>query len=282
VVNPKKLPFAERDSVCEQCHLSGEARIPQPGRDPGEFRPGRQLSTYLAAFVAEDRPPGIRVAGHAEALAASLCRRASGRKLWCGSCHDPHGVRTAYREVCLGCHAPEACPTLTSAKRRAGADCIACHMPKARAYDGGHAVFTDHSIPRRPANYLTGRVVPGSLKSYFPADTDSFAAGRNLGIAWAQVAVNYANPQLFEKAWPLLRAAASRQPRDPALYAKVAEALEAASQIGEAEKAYRLSLDQDPEQLDVLLRLAALLERTGRGTEALALRKRAAAILPLQ
>ena len=282
VVNPKKLPFAERDSVCEQCHLSGEARIPQPGRDLADFRPGQRLSTYLAVFVAEGRAPGIRVTSHAEALAASACRRASGQKLWCGSCHDPHGAQTDYREVCLGCHTPQTCPQLKSASSRAGADCIACHMPKARAYDGGHTVFTDHSIPRRPANYLSRKVEPASLASYFPADTDSIAAGRNLGIAWTQAAVNYAEPRFFEKAWPLLRAAASRQPRDPALYAKVGEALESASKISEAEKAYLLSLDQDAEQVDVLLRLAALLDRAGRETEALALRKRAAAILPRQ
>jgi Cytochrome c554 and c-prime len=282
IVNPKKLPLAERDSVCEQCHLSGEARIAQPGREMADFRPGGRLSTYLAVFVATNRPPGVRVNSHAEALAASRCRRVSGQKLWCGSCHNPHGAHPAYREVCLGCHAPQGCPQLKSGSDRGAADCIACHMPKSRAHDGGHTVFTDHSIPRRRVAGSLGKVEPASLESYFPADADSFTASRDLGMAWAIAAENYRDPRLFEKAWPLLRAAASRQPRDPALYAKVAEALESASKITEAENAYRLSLEQEPAQVEVLLRLAALLERSGKGADAAALRDRAAAILPRQ
>ena len=153
-------------------------------------------------------------------------------------------------------------------------------MPKARAYDGGHTVFTDHSIPRRPPDYSSRKVEPDLLASYFPPHVAASTAGRNLGIAWAQVAENYRDPRLFDKAWPLLRAAASGQPRDPALYAKVAEALESASKTTEAEKAYRLSLEQDPGQVEVILRLAALLERSGKRTEAATLRKRAGAILP--
>jgi hypothetical protein len=278
IVKPGELPFAERDSVCEQCHLSGAVRIPLPGRNIGDFRPGQRLSTYLAVFVVKDHAPGIRVAGHAEALAASRCRRASGQQLWCGSCHDPHSTRTAWRDVCLGCHAPRACPKVT-AKNQFSADCVACHMPKARAYDGGHTVFTDHSIPRR-ANPAGKRTEPTALADYFPrTDSDPFA-DRNLGIAWAQLAEDYGDPRLFDEAWPLLRAAAGRRPRDPLLYAKIGNALGAASKTREAEEAYRLSLEQSPEQVEVLQRLAALLERDGKNAEAASLRKRAAGILP--
>jgi hypothetical protein len=282
IVNPRRLAFAERDSICEQCHLSGEARIPQPGRRLEDFRPGQRLSTYLAIFVRGSRPTGIRVTSHAEALAASACRQQSGQQLWCGSCHDPHGRQVNYREKCLSCHSLQACPVSRGESRGASADCIGCHMVKGRAYDGGHTVFTDHSIPRRPASSQSGKLAPVSLASYFPEDPASQEASRNLGIAWMQVAENFGEPRLFDKAWPLLRAAASRGLQDPLLYAKVAEALEFASQTAEAEKAYRLSLEQDPGQLDVLVRLAALLERSGRRTEATALRKRAAAILPRQ
>ena len=65
--------------------------------------------------------------------------------------------------------------------------CIACHMPKARAYDGGHTVFTDHSIRRRQPDSSSRKVEPDSLASYFPPDVAASTAGRNLGIAWAQV-----------------------------------------------------------------------------------------------
>jgi hypothetical protein len=282
IVNPGKLAFAERDSICEQCHLAGEARVPRPGRQLADFRPGQSLSAYLAVFVRQGRPAGIRVNGHADALAASLCRQASGQKLWCGTCHDPHGRQINYREKCLGCHSLQSCPVSRGESTGGAADCIGCHMAKARANDGGHTVFTDHSIPRRPANAPARKLEPDSLASYFPEDPASPAASRSLGIAWAQVAENYGDPKLFDKAWPALRAASGGNPQDPLLFAKVAEALESASKTAEAEKAYRLSLEQDPEQLDVLLRLAALLERSGRRTDAAALRKRAVAILPRQ
>ena len=282
IVNPGKLPLAARDSICEQCHLAGEVRFPQPARDIADFRPGRSLSAYLAVFVAAARPSGVRVNSHAEALAASRCRRESGPKLWCGSCHDPHGTGAAYREVCLGCHAPYSCPKLKTRASFAVADCVACHMPKARAYDGGHTVFTDHSIPRRPTHDSPAKVEPESLQSYFPVDAGESATARNLGIAWALEAENYRDSGLFERAWPFLRAAAGGQPRDPLLYAKIGEALEAASKSSEAEKAYRLSLDENPDQVDILLRLAALLERMGNGSEARKLRDRAATVIPHQ
>lgn len=276
IVNPAKLSFDARNSVCEQCHLAGEARFPQPGQGIDEFRPGASLSTYVAVLVAAGRPSGIRVNSHAEALAASRCRRESGQKLWCGSCHDPHGSRTAYREVCLGCHEPYACPKLRSKTNSEAADCVACHMPKSRAYDGGHTVFTDHSIPRRPRNNPPNKMPPESLESYFPVAADPSVTDRNLGIAWALEAESYRDPRLFDKAWPFLRNAAGRKPRDPLLYAKIGEALESASKSSEAVQAYRLSLDEDPDQVDILLRLAALLERTGNGTVARQLRDRAA------
>src|SRR5436190_2465858 len=43
LVNPAKLPARLRDSICEQCHLSGELRIAQPGKRVEDFRPGAEL-----------------------------------------------------------------------------------------------------------------------------------------------------------------------------------------------------------------------------------------------
>lgn len=116
--------------------------------------------------------------------------------------------------------------------------------------------------------------MPDSLQPYYPAGE------RDWGIAWAQIAEDYAAPAVLEKAWPLLRTAAGSRPRDPLLYAKIAEALESAQKNREAETVYELSLEQDPAQPDVLLRLAALCERSGDSAKAAALRRRAAAILP--
>lgn len=282
IVNPQKLPAAQRDSVCEQCHLAGEARFPQPGRRLMDFRPGQRLSTYLAVFVAGGERSGIRVNSHAAALFESRCRQASGQQLWCGTCHDPHSQTVVdYRAKCLGCHASAECPTVRNRSRETEADCIGCHMPKGRAYDGGHSVFTDHSIPRHAPQYSTARKTPESLQAYYPADPASPTGARDWGIAWAQVAEDYASGEALEKAWPLLRAAAGSHPRDPLLYAKIGGALQSAQKTTAAKDAYELALEQDPEQVDVILRLAALLEHSGEAGKAAALRKRAAAILPV-
>lgn len=276
IVNPQKLPAAERDSVCEQCHLAGEARFPKAGRRLGDFLPGQRLSMYLAVFVAGGERSGIRVNSHAEALSRSRCRLASGPKLWCGTCHDPHGPPVDYRAKCLGCHAPDACPKVHQQSLGTESHCIGCHMPKARAYDGGHSVFTDHSIPRRPAHYDGVRKAPAALQEYYSGQADT----RDWGIAWMEIAEGYSSAGALQKAWPLLRTAVGPQPDDPLLFAKIAEALESAKKLAEAERIYAISLQQDPEQVDVLLRLADLYDRSGEQTKAASLRKRAAAIVP--
>ena len=154
ILNPAKLPPVFRDSVCESCHLSGEARVLNPGRQFSDFRPGMILeevfSVYVPAKSAANR--SLKVVSHSEQLAASACATASER-LWCGTCHDPHrepgeSERPGwYRAKCLGCHGGEA---TAQHQARRGDDCARCHMPRAKPYDGGHTAFTDHRIRRSP------------------------------------------------------------------------------------------------------------------------------------
>ncbi|MEJ7605121.1 MAG: multiheme c-type cytochrome [Bryobacteraceae bacterium] len=47
IVNPSRLEPQRRDAVCEQCHLSGEARIPNPGKIFSDFRPGMVMEEVL-------------------------------------------------------------------------------------------------------------------------------------------------------------------------------------------------------------------------------------------
>lgn len=152
IVNPSRLPAIERDSVCEACHLSGEARIPNPGKDFLDFRPGRKLEDVFTVYVPAHTPQrDFKVVSHSEQLAASRCAQHSKGRLWCVSCHDPHrrpAVETRavyYRAKCLACH-PN---TETRHQGVSSDDCTGCHMPRRRAYDGGHTAFTDHQIRRR-------------------------------------------------------------------------------------------------------------------------------------
>ena len=75
IVNPARLAPPARDSVCEQCHLSGAARVPLPGKSFVDFRPGMVLeevfSVYLPVVAKE-----FKVVSHAEQLAQSQCAKA--------------------------------------------------------------------------------------------------------------------------------------------------------------------------------------------------------------
>ncbi len=153
IINPAKLSGATRDSICEQCHLAGELRVPNPGKSIADFRPGQTLEgTYTVYLGAQPTGTGIKVISQAEQLRLSTCSRSSAGKLWCGSCHNPHDQPTPekaaayYRSRCLVCHGA----TLDKAHAAPGRDCVGCHMPQQPAKDGGHTAFTDHRIARFP------------------------------------------------------------------------------------------------------------------------------------
>jgi hypothetical protein len=260
IVNPARLAPRARDSVCEQCHLAGDVRITQPGRPLSSYRPGEDLSNFVAVFNAGPARRGTRVNSHAEALAASRCRQQSAGKLWCGTCHSPHGRAASYRETCLGCHS-------CADSKRNNEDCVTCHMPKFESSSGGHTTWTDHSIPRR--SLRAQPVASGGLKAYYEG-TDT---PRNLGLAYAEL-------HQIERAWPLLRSAAGSRPRDPDLYTRIAMILEADGRTAQAIGLYRQSLELNPDQYTAVVRLAKLLAGQGSKSEAAALERRAKILLP--
>ncbi|HWB95730.1 MAG TPA: hypothetical protein VG672_03485 [Bryobacteraceae bacterium] len=147
VVNPAKLSLRLADEICMRCHQDGDVRVLQPGKREGEFRPGQRLSETVALF----RIPGAASTGlldHHRALATSRCFTASGGKLACLSCHDPHGGQPDYRAKCLGCHAKRPC-TLPRKQRGAADNCTGCHMPKREERQISHTALTQHRIVRR-------------------------------------------------------------------------------------------------------------------------------------
>src|SRR4051812_30766687 len=64
-LNPTKLAPERRDSICSQCHLSGEVRVMRAGTDWQSYHPGDRLSDSVTAFV---RPGagGMQVTSHVE------------------------------------------------------------------------------------------------------------------------------------------------------------------------------------------------------------------------
>ena len=236
VVNPAKLAPARRDSVCLQCHLTGAARIAQPGRGPETFRAGELLADHVMVFV-WSRAGGERTAtDHAEQLARSRCQQAAGDKLWCGTCHDAHAGSTR-AAACLDCHQPHP---------RGGDDCTGCHMPKAQSREGEHVVFTDHSIPRKPGRASGPRVLQ-AFRGMVPSDRD-----------WA----------LAERRRPLLEKLAARPDADAAVLVQLAQVYDGE---GNGAALYERVLRLQPDHAAAQANLGIYRMRQGRAREALAL-----------
>ena len=242
-VNPAKLASTARDQVCAQCHLSGAARVPRAGREP---------LTFVRAGAA-----GMQVTSHVENLAQSRCLQASGGRMWCGTCHDPHTVpdTAAIRRRCAQCHASAACKD----QRGAAADCVGCHMPKSAVTDAQHVVYTDHSIPRRPRKHA-----PPNRNAELVPFGGARATDRDLGLA-------YAIAGQPERAVTLLESAARTVPDDVDVLVYLAEIYRNRSQQDRAVPLYERALRLDGKQLQALVGLGAIRMNQGRIGEAIRL-----------
>jgi tetratricopeptide (TPR) repeat protein len=167
IVNPARLRPAERDAVCQQCHLEGEARVLRRGRRLYDFRPGLLLESFWTVFVAADRDAPGKSVNHVEQLAASRCYQGGtdNARIGCTTCHNPHEYVSGdqrvsyYRDRCLGCHNDHGCSLPESERPRKGDSCIDCHMPRGGTEDVPHTAATDHRILRRtePTSVATVR-----------------------------------------------------------------------------------------------------------------------------
>jgi predicted CXXCH cytochrome family protein len=202
IVNPAKLARFERDSVCEQCHLEGEARILNPARDWWDFKPGQLWERTAAVYLRTTTDDEFRAVSEPEQLSQSRCARASGGKLWCGTCHDPHGPpadRTAQvKRICQSCH-----PSLSAAHPAAVNECVTCHMPAREATDVDHAAITDHRI-RKPAQLQVQPVKPDALVLRAWREPAPSLHDRDLGLAYVQVAETERSPLFARKGAGLL------------------------------------------------------------------------------
>ena len=163
IINPTKLSGAARDSVCEQCHLEGETRVLNPGKSPDDYHPGDPLERTMVTYLLHRANTEKRAVTQVEELEESKCKRASGGKLWCGTCHDPHGPEVKrpaqIASICKTCHSG-----LSKEVHAEGLnECTSCHMPGRPANNIAHVAVTDHRIRRPNAATDEGpRVIAGS------------------------------------------------------------------------------------------------------------------------
>jgi len=252
IINPAKLPPRARDSVCEQCHLSGEARIANPGKRISDFHPGEELEDDFSVYVFADsldpaRPAALKVISQAQQLALSTCARKSNGRLWCGTCHDPHrqplNAKAWFRSRCLSCHGT----ALLKQHSKPNDDCVGCHMPRRPVSDGGHTVFTDHRIARRPPvepvavsrdeseTLVAWRKPAGALEQ------------RNLGLADIEVGERTKNFPLVSQGSKSLMECWPNFPDDPPVLTSIGQVLLGLGDGQEAAAVFERALRAEPD-----------------------------------
>ena len=269
IVNPARLAAESRDSICISCHLEGDVTVERAGHSALNYRPGESISTYLAYYVYRDANATSRGVSEVEQLAQSTCKRMSGDKMSCTSCHDPHftpdaSQRTAFfRGKCLACHNQ---PEFATAHHPEKQDCTSCHMQTTGAQNIPHVAWTDHRILRIPENLKleTLEDKKGRLTPIFSPD----ATNRDLAMANYKAMLE-GDRSLESAAWEQLTQLRDAINDDP-------EALDALGVLNaerkdskSAEKAFRRVLELIPDDLTALSNLGTLLAQQGRPKEAI-------------
>ena len=336
IVNPKRLAPERELEVCLQCHLETTSldlphSIRRFDRAPFSYVPGQPLGDFRIEF---DRPAAqtsgqtkglpdrFEIAHSAYRLRQSQCYIQSAGKLRCTTCHNPHDIphgptaAAHYNAVCEQCH---ALARTAGVPHAAGADCIACHMPKRRTDDVVHVVMTDHFIQRqKPAGDLLAPKAEfvetaangyhGEVVSYYPAplaDTPENALytavaqvrdRRNLtqGLPrlanlleryhpaagfYAELALGYGAAGDWAKAIPYFDEAARREPTAFRL-TQLGNALMQNRQFPQAEAALRRAISQAPDEAMEWGTLGWALWQQDKGTEARSDLERAVALDP--
>jgi predicted CXXCH cytochrome family protein len=293
IVNPKNLSPRARASVCEQCHLAGEARVPNPGLELADFRPGMELEDVWSVYVLERQSAApadeMKAVSHAESLALSVCAKSSGDAMWCGSCHNPHETPVnsarSYRKWCLACHGEALLQTHSSPS----ADCIGCHMPKQGTADVAHAAVTDHRILRDPRNQPAGTARQRLAAWREPA---AGLRKRNFGLALIEVGERYRYDLLMQQGLRLLnelRESAASDPavmrdgavmRDPAVMAAIGKALYGRRQFAGAAAMFEAAGEIEPRVADHPLHLGSVYRELGESGKAIEYFERAIQLDP--
>ncbi len=300
ILNPAKLNGPERDSICEQCHLEGDTRVLNPGKTLSDYRPGQRLEDTLVTYLSRKQAQSRPAVSQEEELAESQCARASGGKLWCGTCHDPHGAAADRQKqilaVCTSCHA-----TLSkSAHPSSQTECVSCHMPRRSTSNIAHVAITDHFIHR--PNESAPPVSGGDRVSPWRAPPSQFRE-RDLALAELNIGNDSHMPELLAegvkllqtlpeaqqtsdadvlssleaaylktsapaKAVALSRWAVETVPNSATFAMNLGIALRRAGQIDEAERQLSRAIQLDPSLMQAYAEMAVLYDSQGRAEEA--------------
>ena len=258
VINPSKLYPEARDSICINCHLEGDTSVEHKGRSILDYRPGDHIDDYISYFIYTGDETS-RSVSEVEELSVSKCKRLSGARMSCMSCHDPHRKPAPeeqvdfYRRKCLSCHTA-ASYVITHHPEEP--DCTHCHMPKGKSEDVPHIAWTDHRIrthPEAASMTLTG-LRPRDLTPFLSPSSTS----RDVALAYYSVTVNGDFSQ-EERAWRLLLAAEPADANDATVLASLGYLAQMRRETARAQGYYERTLKIDPRNSFALNNLAGLL-----------------------
>lgn len=283
VLNPAKLDPVRRDSVCLQCHLEGETAVYWRGHSLATYRPGAKLFDSVAYFAGQGEVgPKERATSQYEALLQSVCKRASGDRMTCTTCHDPHASQTTatsaariayYRSKCLGCHTGAK---FAAAHHPEQPDCATCHMPRSASEDIAHEQVTDHRIQiPREAGLLSQAEGARNRGALTPIGNEK-TTDRELGLADAEMAQR-GDRQIGETALTLLRKAEALEAaaaNDAELHTELGFLEQESGDIHAADREYRAALAADPDDGTARGDIAVLFAGTGDYTTAVRLWQR--------
>ena len=243
-----ELQPVRRDSVCLNCHLEGQVTVIRNGKEMQSFYPGDDLFDYALYFVyRSENGSGGRATSQWEALLRSECKKKSGDRLTCTTCHDPHGSPAPeekvafYRQKCLQCHNAAG---FAEKHHPENPDCIACHMARPPSNDIAHEQVTDHWIKKRISNSRLPQAATGELETVGGMIADD----RDLGLAYAQMAAR-GNQAAGERAMMLLERAEHTESgarRDHELHAQLGFLDQLSGKADVAVEEYQIALGADP------------------------------------
>jgi tetratricopeptide (TPR) repeat protein len=181
-----------------------------------------------------------------EQLTRSKCASGSAGKLWCGTCHNPHGKAAdrnrEIRDICSSCHALLSKAAHSSVPN----ECVSCHMPRVPT-EYAHVAVTDHRIVRRsPVSRQEVETGPKTLVVWMepPAQVrrpDS--ANPRALAAKCEILLKQGNPR--EAVGPCRRAA-ELEPESADRAMALGTALAKSGDLVESERQLRRAIQIDP------------------------------------
>ncbi len=297
IVNPAHLSTALADNICMSCHQTGDVRVLKPGKDFKDFRPGTPLDNTLSILMVPPRresPPQSDLLEHYYSMMLSKCYRASGGKLGCITCHDPHVEPSReeapgyFRNKCMTCHSEKSCTLALDVRlhQQPPDDCAGCHMPRRDVQEISHSSITNHRILRRPdeafpeeAFHQTTPGLPDLIHlNPAPGQKDTTPPPLVLLQAYGELAERH--PEYAKRYLEVLEQLERTEPGNPLVLAAVGTRESQAGKYEQAITHLRRALETGPQRTFLYTELANALVKVDRPAEAAVVLRKAIALDP--